>query len=146
MSKLSSSQERELREAFEIFDKDGSNSISSKELRDVFRALEINASESQVQAAMKQMDRNGDGEISFSEFKRVMEVQFYRKYTNDEIRCIFDHFDRDNSGFITADELREALSKIGKTFRNEEIERMIKAIDKDNDGRISINEFVELLK
>lgn len=108
--------------------------------------MEINASDSQVQAAMKQMDRNGDGEISFSEFKKVMESQFYRKYTNDEIRGVFNHFDRDNSGFITADELRLALSKIGKTFRNEEIERMIRAIDKDNDGRISINEFIDLLK
>ena len=31
----------------------------------------------------------GDGEISYNEFKRVMGAQFYRKYTNDEIKAAF---------------------------------------------------------
>jgi len=36
-------------------------------------------------------------------FKRVMGVQYYKKYTNDEIKAAFRHFDRDGNGYITAD-------------------------------------------
>ncbi|CAF0786772.1 unnamed protein product [Brachionus calyciflorus] len=145
MSNLTRTQEKELKEAFDIFDRDHSGSISARELKAVFKNLEISASDQDIKNAMKQMDINNDGEISFSEFSRVMEAQFYRKYTHEEIRAAFDHFDKDKSGYISADELRMTLSKMGKTFRKDEVDKMIKSIDKDGDGRISINEFMDLL-
>lgn len=54
-----------------MFDKDGSGTISSEEIKQVLgygRAL----NEQQVDAIIREVDENGDNEISFEEFSRMM--------------------------------------------------------------------------
>ena len=46
-------------------------------------------------------------------------------------------FDKDNSGTISADEIRAVLSKCGEQIDEAEIEDMIKQADTDGDGLIS---------
>ena len=87
----------------------------------------------------------GDGEISFKEFSNVMGDHFYRKYSPEEIRVAFNQFDKDKSGFITANELKDVLSKMGRNYSKEEIANMIKSVDQDGNGKISIEEFSRLL-
>ena len=53
------------------------------------------------------------------------------------MRCSFD---RDNDGFITADELRLKLGS------QADVSQLIAAADKNNDGKIDYGEFCELLK
>ncbi len=43
--------------------------------------------------------------------------------------------DTDNSGTITADELREAMSKQGSPLVQEELQRLLESIDVDATGR-----------
>lgn len=74
-----------------------------------------------------------------------MGAQFYRKYTNEEIREAFAYFDRDNSGYISVDELNEVMSKMGRHYSKNELDRMVRAVDTDGNGRIEINEFTRLL-
>ncbi len=74
-----------------------------------------------------------------------MARQFYKKYTKQEIRAAFEHFDKDGSGFISADELNQVLKKMGRNYTDEEINRMIAKVDDDGNGQISIQEFTELL-
>lgn len=74
-----------------------------------------------------------------------MGAQFYRKYSVDEIREAFMYFDKDNSGYISVDELGEVMSKMGRNYSKAELDRMIKAVDSDGNGRIEINEFTRLL-
>ena len=52
-------------------------------------------------------------------------------------------FDKDNSGFITKDEILKAL-KAEKT-QEKEVEKCIQAVDKDGDGKIDYKEFLELM-
>ena len=56
-----------------MFDKDGSGSISADEIRDVLSFGGTNAlSKEAVDAILKQVDENGDGDISFEEFSEMM--------------------------------------------------------------------------
>lgn len=60
-----------LQAAFKMFDKDGSGMISASEIKEVLgfgKAM----SEEAVNEVMKQVDENGDGEISFEEFSAMM--------------------------------------------------------------------------
>lgn len=114
-------------------------------MKAVFSALGIKASDTEIKSVVKQMDVDGDGEISFNEFVRVMGPQFYRSYNENEIRAAFRHFDKDNSGFITRDELRQALNKMGRHYSAQDIEHMVRAVDRNGDGQISIEEFTQLL-
>merc|ERR1712241_1635784 len=53
----------ELREAFDEFDKDGSGSISTKELLGVMRSMGQNPTEDEVLELVMEVDLNGDGTI-----------------------------------------------------------------------------------
>jgi len=64
--------EKELRDAFAVFDSDGSGSIDRKELKRLMKKLGQALTEAEVDAMMDEVDSNGDGEISYDEFKSMM--------------------------------------------------------------------------
>ena len=63
----------ELLEAFKVFDRDGSGTISSEELRHVMTNLGEKLTEKEVDEMLKEADVNGDGEIDFDEFLKMMQ-------------------------------------------------------------------------
>jgi Ca2+-binding EF-hand superfamily protein len=65
--------EQELRDAFAVFDSDGSGAIDRKELKRLMKKLGQALSEAEIDAMMNEVDENGDGEISFEEFKALMQ-------------------------------------------------------------------------
>jgi calcium-dependent protein kinase len=60
-----------LQAAFRMFDKDGSGLISAAEIKEVL-GFGKTLSEEAVNEIIKQVDENGDGEISFEEFSTMM--------------------------------------------------------------------------
>jgi len=54
-----------------VYDKDGSGSISTDEIKDVL-GVGGNISEEVWEQIVKEIDENGDGEVSFEEFKIMM--------------------------------------------------------------------------
>jgi len=54
-----------------MFDKDGSGLISSEEIKEVL-GFGKTLSEEAVNEIIKQVDENGDGQISFEEFAAMM--------------------------------------------------------------------------
>ena len=64
--------EEDLRDAFKVFDADGSGAISAAELASVLRSLGEKATVGQCRRMIKGVDKNGDGLISFEEFKVMM--------------------------------------------------------------------------
>jgi calmodulin len=64
--------EKELRDAFAVFDTDGSGSIDRKELKRLMKKLGQALTEAEIDAMMDEVDSNGDGEISYEEFKAMM--------------------------------------------------------------------------
>jgi Ca2+-binding EF-hand superfamily protein len=63
---------KELRDAFAVFDTDGSGSIDRKELKRLMKKLGQALTEAELDAMMEEVDSNGDGEISFEEFCEMM--------------------------------------------------------------------------
>jgi len=60
-----------LQTAFKMFDKDGGGSISTDEIKQVL-SFSQNLDQAVIDAIIKQVDANGDGEISFDEFAEMM--------------------------------------------------------------------------
>ena len=59
------------------------------------------------------------------------------EFNEDELRDVFKVFDKDNSGFISASELKEVSSKLGRNLTDEDVKKMMKEADLDEDGKIS---------
>merc|ERR1712150_426888 len=65
--------DKELRDAFRVFDSDSSGAIDRNELKRLMKKLGQNLHENELDAMMDEVDTNGDGEISFEEFKAMMQ-------------------------------------------------------------------------
>ncbi|KAF0910318.1 hypothetical protein E2562_001498 [Oryza meyeriana var. granulata] len=64
--------DKQLRETFQLFDKDGDGYISAAELREVMITLEKEITGQEIDEMMKEADLDGDGRISYEEFERLM--------------------------------------------------------------------------
>ncbi|KAH9849329.1 hypothetical protein C2E23DRAFT_839743 [Lenzites betulinus] len=64
--------EEEIKEAFKVFDKDGNGYISAAELRHVMTNLGEKLSDSEVDEMIREADVDGDGQINYEEFVKMM--------------------------------------------------------------------------
>ena len=64
--------EDELIEAFKVFDRDGNGFISAAELRHVMTNLGEKLSDEEVDEMIREADVDGDGQIMYEEFTKMM--------------------------------------------------------------------------
>lgn len=64
--------EEDLRDAFNMFDADRSGYIDREEVRMLMKKLAQTLTEDEIDAIMEEVDTDGDGEISFDEFRAMM--------------------------------------------------------------------------
>jgi len=62
----------ELRDAFDVLDKDGDGKIQPQELAYGLKALGENLETSDIEKMIAEVDQNGDGNIDFEEFGKLM--------------------------------------------------------------------------
>ncbi|EDW34518.1 GL21536 [Drosophila persimilis] len=145
MTELTEEQIAEFKEAFALFDKDGTGSITTRELGILMRSLGQNPTEAELQDLVNEVDIDGNGEIDFNEFCQMMNKQKRESDTEEEMREAFQIFDRDHDGFISPAELRFAMINLGEKVTEEEIDDMVREADFDGDGLINYEEFVWMI-
>ncbi|KAI9335474.1 calmodulin mutant SYNCAM56 [Obelidium mucronatum] len=64
--------EDELKSAFKVFDKDGNGFICADELRSVMANLGEKLTEAEIEAMIRENDKDGDGRIDMVEFLAMM--------------------------------------------------------------------------
>jgi len=64
--------EDEMLEAFKVFDSDGNGMISSEELRQIMHNLGEKLTTEEVDEMVREADIDGDGQINYEEFVRMM--------------------------------------------------------------------------
>ncbi|XP_010511906.1 PREDICTED: calmodulin-like protein 11 [Camelina sativa] len=64
--------DEELKEAFKVFDKDQNGYISATELRHVMINLGEKLTDEEVDQMIKEADLDGDGQVNYDEFVRMM--------------------------------------------------------------------------
>merc|ERR1712166_166857 len=95
-------------------------------------------------AAMRRVDADSDGSISFKEFCTAM-APMYSQNTQ-MLRRAFRFFVADNSGFIDRQELSSMLSKLRLAPPSEAaLEAAFQAADTNGDNQISFTEFIHIL-
>ncbi|KAF2932329.1 hypothetical protein DAI22_05g279700 [Oryza sativa Japonica Group] len=99
-----------LKEMFKSLDTDNSGTITLEELRAGLPKLGTKISESELRQLMEAADVDGNGSIDYVEFISAT-MHMNRLEKEDHIYKAFEYFDKDHSGFITVDELEEALTK-----------------------------------
>ena len=134
----------EYKEAFDMFDKDGSGTIDVGEIVKIMKNFGYPIKKSEAQRMISEIDDNGDGELDFEEFVTLMEKQTnYIDQTEEElVLAAFKSFDKDHDGKITNYEFRYILSQLGDMFTEEECDTLFKECDLDNDGILVYQDFI----
>ncbi len=90
------------------------------------------------------MQEDGNGEIDFDEFCEMVKKKMAAN-SPQEMHEAFKAFNRSNNGFLSGEELRSVLEKMGETVTEEEIAALVREIDIDGDDKISFDEFQRML-
>ena len=78
-SELTEEQRQEIKEAFDLFDTEGSGQIDAKELKVAMRALGFEPKKEEVRKMIADVDREGKGYIDFQDFLDLMTVKMVSK-------------------------------------------------------------------
>jgi centrin-1 len=143
---LTEEQKLEIREAFELFDTDGSGAIDAKELKVAMRALGFEPKKDEIQKMINDVDTDGSGQIEWEEFLKMMTVKILNRDPLEEIRKAFKLFDDDNTGKITFKNLKRVAKELGEKITDEELQEMIDEADRDGDGEVSEEDFIRIMK
>jgi calmodulin len=136
---------KDYRDAFEMFDKDKDGTITAKELANVMRSLNQDPSEQELQDMIAEVDVDGNGRIDFEEFVSLMNRRSKETDIEEEVINAFRVFDKDGSGLIGSNELRQVMTTLGDVLTDEEADEMIREADVDGDGYINYEEFVRMM-
>ncbi|XP_027700855.1 centrin-2 isoform X1 [Vombatus ursinus] len=143
---LTKDQKQEIREAFDLFDTDGTGTIDVKELKVAMRALGFEPKKEEIKKMISDIDKDGSGKISFSDFLAVMTQKMTEKDTKEEILKAFRLFDDDETGKISFKNLKRVARELGENLTDEELQEMIDEADRDGDGEVNEQEFLRIMK
>ncbi|PIN07675.1 Ca2+/calmodulin-dependent protein kinase, EF-Hand protein superfamily [Handroanthus impetiginosus] len=141
---LSEKEIKGLKQTFNNMDTDGSGTITYEELRTGLSKLGSKLSETEIQQLMEGADVDKSGTIDYIEFITAT-MHRHRLDKEEHLYKAFQYFDKDNSGFITRDELRHAMTQYGMGDEAT-IDEVLNDVDTDKDGKINYEEFVAMMK
>ncbi|CAA6666724.1 unnamed protein product [Spirodela intermedia] len=141
---LSTEEIKGLNVMFRNMDADGDGTITYEELQTGLTKLGSKFSESEVKQLMEAADVDKNGTIDYTEFIAAI-MHRHKPQKEEDLLEAFQYFDNDGSGFITREELKQALAKHGMG-NDATIDEIIDDVDADKDGRINYAEFVAMMR
>uniref|UniRef100_A0A7S1JGZ9 EF-hand domain-containing protein n=1 Tax=Eutreptiella gymnastica TaxID=73025 RepID=A0A7S1JGZ9_9EUGL len=152
---LTDQQKAEIKQAFDLFDTDGSGKIDAKEIKVALRALGFEPKKEEMTKIIADVDRDGSGQVDFNDFLDLLVKKMGEKDSREETLKAFKLFDAASSGNISFEDLKAVAQDIGEKMTDEELMEMIEWCTKQRpkdkkeklDPRsITEEEFMRLMK
>ena len=143
---LDGEQLEEVREAFNLFDTDGSGSIEVKELKAAMRALGFQVKKAEIRKMVADVDKDENGSIEFDEFVDMMTSRMANRDSKEEVMKVFRLFTDEGSDYITFRNLKRVVTELNEGLSDDEMMEMIDEADRDGDGAINEEEFIRIMK
>uniref|UniRef100_A0A2P2N0X7 non-specific serine/threonine protein kinase n=1 Tax=Rhizophora mucronata TaxID=61149 RepID=A0A2P2N0X7_RHIMU len=141
---LSEEEIKGLRQLFKNIDTDGSGTITYDELKAGLSRLGSKLTEAEIKQLMDAADVDKNGTIDYDEFITATMHQ-HRLEKEEHLYKAFQRFDKDSSGFITRDELKQSMAQYG-IGDEATINEVIDDVDTNKDGRINYEEFAAMMR
>merc|ERR1712100_165967 len=119
LKSLTDEQKAELREAFDLFDTDGSGAVDAAELHTAMKALGFEPKKEEIAKMVREMEKDG----------------------KEELLKGFKLFDDDNTGKISMKNFKRVAKELGENLTDKELEEILGEADTDKDGEINEAEF-----
>lgn len=142
---LTDFQIEEFREAFRVFDVDGSGNIDKEELKKLMLSVGQTPGEEELDEMVRIADADGSGEVDFYEFVALMAHKMADPSNDDAVSQAFDLFDRDGDHLLDVSELRCLMMNVGEPATWGDIQTLINEVDVNQDGVINVQEFTKMV-
>uniref|UniRef100_A0A0E0BQM0 non-specific serine/threonine protein kinase n=1 Tax=Oryza glumipatula TaxID=40148 RepID=A0A0E0BQM0_9ORYZ len=126
-----------IRELFNMLDTKKKGHLTLEELRKGLQVIGHNIHDTDVDMLMEAADIDGNGILDCKEFVTVS-IHLKKIRSEEHLPKVFSFFDKNGSGYIEIEELKEALSPRGD---QKSIDDIFLDVDIDKDGKISYEEF-----
>merc|ERR1712167_508710 len=145
LKSLTDEQRGELKEAFDLFDTDGSDAVDASELFTATKALGFEPKKEEIAKMVREMDKDGDATVDFEEFCIMLAEKMNQKDGKEELLKGFKLFDDDNTGKISMKNFKRVAKELGESLSDAELQEIIAEADQDGDGEISQKEFLDVM-
>ena len=145
---LSSEEVDEIKQAFDLFDTNGTGKIDPKELKAAMQSLGFDSKNPKIYQLIADLDtpeseRNGG--ITFDDFVDAINDKLGDKESKEGIRRIFDLFiDDPNADTITLSSLKKISKELGENMSDEELKDMLERASK-NGVELTFEEFYDIM-
>eukprot|EP01002_Notosolenus_urceolatus_P011936 NODE_4098_length_842_cov_22.237074_g3392_i0.p1 GENE.NODE_4098_length_842_cov_22.237074_g3392_i0~~NODE_4098_length_842_cov_22.237074_g3392_i0.p1 ORF type:complete len:207 (+),score=53.34 NODE_4098_length_842_cov_22.237074_g3392_i0:160-780(+) len=123
---LTPQQKQEVKQAFDLFDTEGTGRIDVREIKVAYRALGFEPRRDEIRRIQQEADKDGSGTIDFNEFLDLLTRKMGQKDSKEEVQKSFHMFDRDATGVISFENLKGVAQELGENMSDEELMEMIK--------------------
>ncbi|CAN0876660.1 Probable calcium-binding protein CML16 [Linum grandiflorum] len=126
---------------------DSDGSLTHLELAALLRSLGLKPSGDHLHSLLSNIDVNGNGYVEFDELVAVIlpDINEEVLINQEQLLEVFQSFDRDGNGYITAAELAGSMAKMGHPLSYKELSEMMSQADTNGDGVLSFHEFANIL-
>lgn len=165
-NKDSHCRDADLKQTFQIFDKDKDGYLNACDLRSTMKQLGLQLSENDIHAMMRSVGVGPNGKICFNDFCKLFtenlsgktnceaKARSVRQRTSDsfssqqkqELLPVFSIFDKDGDGYITMEEVIQVLTSMNIHPSEDYIKEIFHQVDLDGNNKIDFNEFLLLVK
>ena len=144
----SSTNYEEFKDVFDYFDKDKSGSIDIKELSHLLKSLGENPNPSELKAMIDALDTDGNGAIEWNEFCTMMLSKRVEITPEEEIKKVFDKFDKDHTNLITKEGILMVMKEVfpNDPVTEEDAQYMIKVANPEEGAEsITLEQFSKIM-
>lgn len=155
---LTEAQKAEIKEAFDLFDTNGSGIIDMKDLKVALRALGFEPAKEEIkrlisdlnngnQAAGRDREKDKEGQVSidFNDFLEIMTTKMSERDQPEELEKAFILFSQ-NKPIIEFEDLKRIARELGETMSDDELkEMMFEANKTDHDAPVDRKDFLSIL-
>merc|ERR1712226_1409487 len=142
---LGEEQVMEIKDAFDLFDKDRSGEITVGEMLDAMRSLGYDTEHGEAAEHVKNLDKDGSGALEFNEFYELLTARFSENTSKEELQRVFALFDTDKTGEISLSNMRAIADQVGDNVSDDELGDIVLKNDMNNDGKLGFEDFYAVL-
>ena len=119
----------QIKEAFNLFDADGSGTIDAGEMGLVLKGLGFtDCSERDIKEMVKAIDTDGSGLVEYGEFEKHVLKRTEKADSDEEIWKAYHLFDPSKSGKISFEELKKVALLEDPSVGDDEVHRVLNAV------------------
>lgn len=122
---LTNTQKRELRQAFDLFDSEGTGRIAATEVKVALRALGFEVKKDELRQLLNEVGCQVNSTIDFNEFMSVLLLKAGERETKAEVQRAFRHFDETDKGYISMEDIKKVAELLEQNLTEDELKEMM---------------------